>query len=106
MWGFEVESPPFLTLSAGCFLGFLAHYFNPLAWKKHAFISISLLVAVAVLVQWQPHPILRLGTFFPTLMFLGFVVTVGLALYGWAPSSFVSLKTFRSSKVFSPSHTP
>ena len=82
LWAFEVESPVFLTLSAGCFLAFAVHYFCPFALKKHVFVVLSLVVGAVVVVQWSPHPALNLVTVTPPLLFVGFAVALGLAFYG------------------------
>ena len=80
-WGFRLDSPVFLTLSAGCFLSFLVHYFVPFAYKKQAFIALSLLVGFIVVVRLSPQPSFSLVALFPPLVLVGLAVALGLAFY-------------------------
>ena len=81
-WGFNVEGPAFFRLSFCCFVGFLVHYFAPFAWKKRAFIGVSLAGGLVVLGSGQAEAASGLTAWIAALALLGSALVLGLFFYG------------------------
>lgn len=79
---FRVEGPAFFWLSVCCFAGFAVHYAIPFAWKKPAFVAISLASALAIATQVDPMRLRGLAGVGDAALALAVIVAVGLLLYG------------------------